>query len=59
MQDADAAKNPATQKALRALADSPLVFLPQSEASSLHSYRELTTDEELKGWDEAFGRFMT
>ena len=59
LQDADAAKNPATEKALRALADSPLVFLPQSEASSLHSYRELTTDEELKGWDEAFGRFMT
>ena len=56
--DADAAKNPSTQKALRALVDSPLVFLPPDQASTLHTYRELTSDEELKGWDQAFGRFM-
>jgi spermidine/putrescine transport system substrate-binding protein len=56
--DAGAASNPSTQKTLRALVDSPLVFLPPDQASSLHTYRELTTDEELNGWDEAFGRFM-
>ena len=56
--DADAAKNPSTKKSLLGLAESPLVFLPPEEATSLHTYRELTTDEELKGWDEAFGRFM-
>jgi len=57
--DADASANPSTQKALRALVDSPLVFLPPDEASTLHTYRELTSDEELRAWDEAFGRFMT
>jgi spermidine/putrescine transport system substrate-binding protein len=58
LQDAADAKNPATQKALRSLAESPLVFLPPEEASKLHTYKELKGDEDLKGWDEAFGRFM-
>jgi hypothetical protein len=34
------------------------VFLPPEQASKLHTYRELKTDDDLKGWDEAFGRFM-
>jgi spermidine/putrescine transport system substrate-binding protein len=58
LQDASNAKNPSTQKTLQALADSPLVFLPPEQASKLHTYRELKTDDDLKGWDEAFGRFM-
>ena len=59
LQDAATAKNPSTQKTLEALANSPLVFLPPEEASKLHAYRELRTDEELQGWDEAFGHFMS
>jgi spermidine/putrescine transport system substrate-binding protein len=55
---ADAAPNPGTAESLRALADSPLVFPPPSETESLHTYRELKTDDELNGWDEAFGRYM-
>jgi spermidine/putrescine transport system substrate-binding protein len=55
---ADAAPNPGTAQSLRTLADSPLVFPPPSETASLHTYRELKTDDELNGWDEAFGRYM-
>ena len=57
-QHADTAPNPTTQKTLHALADSPLVFLPPGEQSSLHTDRELKDDNELDGWDELVGRFM-
>ena len=56
--DADAAPEPAAQEKLRALADSPLVFLPEEEAATLHTYRELKTDQERAAWNSAFGRFI-
>jgi hypothetical protein len=34
------------------------VFLPEEQASTLHTYRELKTDEELAAWNDAFGRFI-
>jgi len=53
------ASTDARQKAkLLALADSPLVFLPEEQAAALHSYRELASDEEIAAWNQAFGRFI-
>jgi spermidine/putrescine transport system substrate-binding protein len=43
---------------LRSVADSPLVFLPQAERDKLKTYRELTRDEEISQWDDAFSEFF-
>ena len=56
--DANAATDPRAKERLQVLADSPLVFLPEEQASTLHTYRELKTDEELAAWNDAFGRFI-
>jgi spermidine/putrescine transport system substrate-binding protein len=55
--DAGTVPNPATQRALTALADSPLVFPPPEEATSLHTYAELTP-EQIPAWTDAFRRFI-
>jgi hypothetical protein len=38
------------------LVESPLVFPPPEEPSSLLTYRELRSDDEVNAWNEAFGR---
>ena len=55
---AEAATDPRATEKLQALADSPLVFLPEEDAAALHTYRELKTDQERAHWNDAFGRFI-
>jgi spermidine/putrescine transport system substrate-binding protein len=55
--DADAVPNSATEKALRALAASELVFLPPEASKDLHSYAPLTP-EQILPWTDAFRRFI-
>jgi spermidine/putrescine transport system substrate-binding protein len=55
---ASAASNPKTQRALTALADSPLVFPPPEASKNLHTYATLTP-EQIPLWTDAFGRFIT
>jgi len=57
--DANAETDPRKKAKLQVLADSPLVFLPETQATALHSYRELKTDQERSAWNDAFGRFIT
>jgi len=54
---AGAVPNPATARALTALADSPLVFPPPEESKSLHTYAELTPAQ-IPAWTDAFRRFI-
>jgi len=42
---------------LRAVAESPLVFVSDEDRARLRSYRELRTADELTLWDEVFGEF--
>jgi spermidine/putrescine transport system substrate-binding protein len=42
---------------LRAVAESPLVFLSDEDRARLRSYRELVTADELNTWTEIFGEF--
>jgi spermidine/putrescine transport system substrate-binding protein len=56
--DAANARNPDTQKALAALADSPLVFPPAGETGDLHFYAPITP-EQIPAWTDAFRRFIT
>ena len=56
--DASSAANPNTQKALTALADSPLVFLPDDASKNLYTYAPLTP-EQIPVWNDAFSRFIT
>jgi len=58
LDDANAAVNPDTQKALTALADSPLVFLPASATENLYTYAPLTP-EQIPVYTDAFRRFIT
>ena len=55
---ATAATDPRAADKLRALADSPLVFLPEQDAAALHTYYELQNDQERADWNDAFGRFI-
>jgi len=55
--DANDARNPDTQKALTALAASPLVFPPTGETKDLHSYAPITP-EQIPAWTDAFRRFI-
>jgi spermidine/putrescine transport system substrate-binding protein len=55
--DAHDARNPDTQKALTALAASPLVFPPTGETKDLHSYAPITP-EQIPAWTDAFRRFI-
>jgi spermidine/putrescine transport system substrate-binding protein len=57
IEDANAAKNENTTKAMMALANSPLVFPPAGEAKDLHSYAPLTP-EQIPAWTDAFRRFI-
>ena len=57
LSDASTAKNPATQRSLSALANSPLVFLPSEATKELHSYAPLTP-EQIPAWTSAFRRFI-
>lgn len=54
---ADAAASPEEKANLTAIAGSSLVFPSTEEQARLHSYRELTTDEDLAAWQDAFGEF--
>ncbi len=56
--DAGNVPNSATQKALTALADSPLVFLPESATKNLHTYAPLTPGQ-IPVYTDAFRRFIT
>ena len=56
--DAQAAKNPDTQRALMALADSPLVFPPGSATKNLYTYAAVTP-EQIPVYTDAFRRFIT
>lgn len=56
--DANDSTDERAKAKLLALADSPLVFLPEEEATALHSYRELGTDQEIAAWNRAFGRYI-
>jgi len=42
---------------LRAVAESPLVFVSEEDRARLRSYRELRMADELTLWDEVFGEF--
>jgi len=50
--------NPDTQKALTAIADSPLVFLPASATKNLYTYAPLTP-EQIPVYTDAFRPFIT
>ncbi len=54
---ADEASDPAEASALRAVAQSPLVFVSDDDRARLRSYRELPTAEELAQWAAAFDEF--
>ena len=56
--DAQAARNPDTQRALTALAESPLVFPPDSAAQNLHTYAPVAP-EQIPVYTDAFRRFIT
>ena len=58
LQDAANATDPTTKQTLTAVANSPLVFLPEADRARLHTYRELKGDEELAAWNDAFSRFF-
>jgi len=49
--------NVATEKALRALAASELVFPPPEASKDLHSYAPITP-EQIPAWTDAFRRFI-
>lgn len=51
------ATDPVRSEALKQLVASPLVFLDDAERARLHTYRELTSDEEMAAWHESFGSF--
>jgi len=54
---AEETDDPEEAASLRAVAESPLVFLSEEDRGRLRSYRELRTAEELALWGEIFGEF--
>jgi len=57
LNDASTVANPDTKRALTALADSPLVFLPPEATKNLHTYAPLTP-EQIPVYTDAFRRFI-
>ena len=54
---AEDTEDPAESASLRAVAESPLVFVSDEDRAKLRTYRELTTAQELNAWAEIFGEF--
>jgi spermidine/putrescine transport system substrate-binding protein len=55
--DASTVPNEATKRALTALANSPLVFLPPEASKELHTYAPITP-EQIPAWTDAFRRYI-
>ena len=53
----DETDNADEASSLRAVAESPLVFVSDQDRGRLRTYRELVTAEELALWGEIFGEF--
>ena len=54
---AEASDDTEEAASLRAVANSPLVFLSDEDRQRLRTYRELRTPAELTTWAEVFGEF--
>jgi spermidine/putrescine transport system substrate-binding protein len=58
VQWADRAGEPAERERLLAVAESRLVFPDEATLAALPTYRELSSAEEIRAWDEIFGPFV-